>query len=68
MSDNSVAPLAMQCDIKFKPKYKIAAVKPEMVINQQAKTRSLISASKTDRNDITTAIPMFSGFRNTTVI
>jgi hypothetical protein len=37
MSGNSVAPLAMQCDIRLKPKYKLAAVKPEMVINPQAK-------------------------------
>ena len=37
MSGNSMAPLAMQCDIKLKPKYKMAAVKPEMVITPQAK-------------------------------
>ena len=37
MSGNSVAPLAMQCDIMLKPKYKMAAVKPDMVTNPQAK-------------------------------
>ena len=39
-----------------------------MVIHLQAKYQKSFSASKTDRNEISTVIPMFSGFGNTVVI
>ena len=39
-----------------------------MVIHLQAKYQKSFSASKTDRNEISTVIPMFSGFGSTAVI
>ena len=68
MSGNSVALLVMQCDIKLRQKYKMAATKPEMVIHPQTKYQKSFLASKTDRNEITTAARTFSGFRNNVVI
>ena len=68
ISGNQVAHLAMQCDIKFRQKYKMAAIQTGNGYTSTDKIPEEFLASKTDRNEITTAIPMFSGFRNTVVI